>query len=151
MCCPVSKCPNGNHHFKNLGNYLQHFNRFHKKKIMLYYCPICKLKDAKKAEITRHFKRYQKNKEVGCITGKMVGKIKYVNPGNVKKPRKRIHRDEREIARLQRLNSVPQNPTLNQQRTITPVITYYNMVDKKFNACDLQNCHQFIFFLENNN
>ena len=77
---------------------------------MLYYCPICKLKDAKKSEITRQFKRYHKNKEMRCITGKVVEKIKYVNPGNVKKPRKRIHRDEREIARLQRLNSVPQKP-----------------------------------------
>ena len=90
MCCPVSKCPNGNHHFKNLGNYLQHFNRFHKNNIMLYYCPICKLKDAKKFEITRHFKRYHKNMEIWCITGKVVENSKYVNPGDFKKPRKRI-------------------------------------------------------------
>ena len=110
MCCPVSNCPNGNHHFKNLGNYLPHYNRFHQKKIMLYHCPICKVKDAKKSEITRHFKRNHKNKEIGCITGKVVENKKYVNPGDFKKPRKRIHREEREMARLQRMNSVPRKP-----------------------------------------
>ena len=107
MCCQVSKCPN-----KNLGNYLPHFNRFHKKKIMLYYCPICKLKDAKKSEITRHFKRYHKNKEMGCITGKVVENKKYLNLGDFKKPRKCIHREEQEKSRLQRLNSVPRKPLL---------------------------------------
>ena len=118
MCCPVSKYINGNHHFKNLGNYLPHFNRFHKK-TMFYYCPICKFKKAKKSEITRHFKGYHKNKEMGCITGKVVENNKVVIPGDFKKSRKRIHREERKMARLQRLNSAPRKPLIKLAENYT--------------------------------
>ena len=102
--------------------------------------PYVNLKKAKKSEITRHFKGYHKNKEMGCITGKVVENNKYVNPGDFKKSR--IHREEREMARLQRLNSAPRKPLIKLTENLTPVITDFHMVDKKFDACDL---HYYVF------
>ena len=62
---------------------------------------------------------------MGCITGKVGENIKYVNPGDFKKPRKRIRREEREIGRLQRLNSAPRKP-------IFELAENYNARDHRF-------------------
>jgi hypothetical protein len=110
MSCPVLGCPNAAHHFRNLNNYVSHFNRFHRKKIMLYNCPLCKAKDTKRTEIVRHFRKAHKNKHMGPILSNAVKNAKYVDPGSFRIPKKRIHRDERENAKQQRMNSLPSQP-----------------------------------------
>uniref|UniRef100_K1PXX1 Uncharacterized protein n=1 Tax=Magallana gigas TaxID=29159 RepID=K1PXX1_MAGGI len=51
MVCPVPGCINGKHLFRKYINYIAHFDRFHKRNIFIYSCPICKVKDARKSEI----------------------------------------------------------------------------------------------------
>lgn len=62
MTCPVSGCSFKGHLFQHLGNYKAHYDRFHRKRIQLFSCPICGVKDAKRSEITRHFKKKHKEK-----------------------------------------------------------------------------------------
>ena len=96
MSCPVSKCPNGNHHFKNLGNYLKYFNRFHKKKICNTIVPSVNWKMLRSLKLLGILKGTTKIMRWGVSPAKLWKKNKYFNLGNFKIPRKRIHRDERE-------------------------------------------------------
>lgn len=110
MICPVPGCTNGKHIFKKYNNYIAHFDRFHKRNIYIYTCPICKVKDAKKTEIVRHFKRSHPSHSPPSIIGKLSENNKFVDPGNFKKPRKRIHHEERARAQLLRRQSLPEQP-----------------------------------------
>lgn len=110
MICPVPACTNGKHLFKKYNNYIAHFDRFHKKNIFIYSCPICKVKDARKSEITRHFKRIHPTHETPALIGKLTNNIKFIDPGTFKKPRKRIHREERERAQQLRRQNLPSQP-----------------------------------------
>ena len=62
MACPVAGCKK--HHFTQLGNFKAHYRRFHRKRIQLFSCPVCGVKDSKRSEITRHHRRNHKGKRL---------------------------------------------------------------------------------------
>lgn len=99
---PLRAVSTENTSFKKYNNYIAHFDRFHKRNIFIYSCPICKVKDARKSEIIRHFKRIHPTHGTPSLIGKLTGNNKFIDPGTIKKPRKRIHREERERAQLLR-------------------------------------------------
>ena len=125
MKCPVPNCPSAEHHFNNIGNYHKHFGRFHQKNIILYKCPVCGVKDAKKSEVTRHWRRSHKGIQVRPIPHQIVPNNKYIDPGNFKRPRRRIHREERELARVQRQRSLPSTPLFE-------LTEHYNARDHRY-------------------
>ena len=101
MECPVTGCPSGSHHFKTIGSYWQHFQKFHQKLTPLYHCPGCRFKDTKMSDIRRHVRKFHP-KLCFCILKQTVKNEKYVDPKGFKRPRPRIHHEEREKARLAR-------------------------------------------------
>jgi hypothetical protein len=110
MTCPVAGCRTKRHHFAKLANFKAHYQRFHRKRIQLFSCPECGVKDSKRAEITRHHRKNHKGKSLEDIPWKIVENKKYVNPGSFHCPKKRIHRTERERARIARQESLPRKP-----------------------------------------
>lgn len=120
MICPVPGCTNGKHLFKKYNNYIAHFDRFHRRNIFIHSCPICKVKDARKSEIIRHFKRIHSTHVTPSLIGKLTGNNKFIYPGTFKKPRKRIHREERERAQLLRRQSLPSQPLIELSDNYNP-------------------------------
>lgn len=111
MTCPVPGCPNSQHNFEKLTNFTKHFKRFHQKKVIIYRCPKCHYKDGRKPEIVRHCGRVHRHPiTADSLHGDLVENEKFVDPGEFRLPRRRIHRGERERARQQRINSVPAQP-----------------------------------------
>lgn len=102
MACPVVGCPSGTHLFKKLGSYWCHFHRFHRRHITLYHCPLCSLKDIKMSEVRRHMKKRHRTSSTLDIRKETVLNNKYVDPGTFRRPRPRVHREERERAREER-------------------------------------------------
>lgn len=107
MVCPVPGCVNGKHVFRKYNNYIAHFDRFHKRNIFIYSCPISKVKDARKTEIIRHFKRIHPAHGTPSLIGKLTENNKFIDLGTFKKPRKRIYHEERARAQLLRRQSLP--------------------------------------------
>lgn len=95
MVCPVPGCVNGKYVFREYNNYIAHFDRFHKRNIFIYSCPISKVKDARKTEIIRHSKRIHPAHGTPSLIWKLTKNNKFINPGTFKKSRKRIHHEER--------------------------------------------------------
>lgn len=95
MTCPITGCTGSGHHFKKLSNFSAHFDRFHKPNIFIFTCPICKIKDARRSEITRHIKKHHKDQTVPHIPSKEVKNCKFIDSCNFKKPKKRIYHAER--------------------------------------------------------
>lgn len=80
----------------------------------------CKVKDARKSEITRHFKRIHPTHETPALIGKLTNNIKFIDPGTFKKPRKRIHREERERAQQLRRQNLPSQPLFELSDNYNP-------------------------------
>ena len=67
--------PNGNHHFKNLGNYLKYFNRFHKKKICKTIVPSVNWKMLRSQKLLGILKGTTKIRRWGVSPAKLWKKI----------------------------------------------------------------------------
>lgn len=133
MICPVPGCINGKHIFKKYNNYIAHFDRFHKKNIYIYSCPICKVKDAKKTEIVRHFKRNHLSHSPPSLIGKLTENNKFIDPGNFKSPgrgsiTKSVHGPSSSGGKVCRHNRY-----LNYQTTLTQGIKNTQTADSPIN------------------
>jgi hypothetical protein len=142
MPCPVPGCPNSEHQFEKLTNYTKHFKRFHHRKDVIYSCPKCHYKVGRKPDIIRHCGRVHRYRTTADkIHGDLVDNEKFVDPGEFRLPRRRIHHEERERARQQRLNSLPTLPLFElPDNYITLGTTAFLMVDIPINNCSPQNC-----------
>jgi hypothetical protein len=112
MPCPVPACPSTSHVFNRLTNFTKHFKRLHQKKVVLFHCPKCGFKDSRRPKVVKHCERAHKGTDasVTAVYGNLVDNTKFIDPGEFRLPRRRIHVEERERTRLQRAESVPAQP-----------------------------------------
>ena len=120
MECPVTGCPSGEHWFSRLGSFWSHYHRFHHRFTSVFRCPKCSLKDIKKSEIRRHMRRAH-----NVTNGEGVRRVtevntKYVDPKDFRRPRPRIHSEERDRAREERLRSTPAAPLFDLPAEYNP-------------------------------
>lgn len=101
MECPVTECPSGSHHCSTFGGYWQHFQKFHTN---LCHCStiwVAGIRKQKMSDIRRHVRKFHP-KLTFCIPKETVMNDKYVDPKRFRRPRRRVHHEVREKARLAR-------------------------------------------------
>ena len=93
MSCPVSGCPSGAHWFSRIGTYWSHFNKYHRRRVTVFSCPRCGLKDIKMSEVKRHIRRTHRMTTTEGVTKETVLNTKFVDPKGFRRPRPRVHRE----------------------------------------------------------
>jgi hypothetical protein len=124
MECPVTGCPSGKHWFTTLGSYWSHFHKYHRRRVSVFSCPKCGLKDIKMSGIRRHMRRAH-----GVTRGEGVKRVtevntKFVDQGDFRRPRPRIHRAERDQVQEERRRNLPPAP-------LFPLTEDHNPSDEK--------------------
>jgi hypothetical protein len=107
MRCPMPGCPSGAHWFTGIGSYWAHYHRYHHRRVVVFRCPRCGLKDIKMSEVKRHLRRTHRMTTTEGVTKETVLNTKFVDPKGFRRPRPRVHREERAQEEEQRRNLPP--------------------------------------------